>query len=620
MYSTKFILLLIAITLSGRAVNAADPAFDPSEFPCPDPKQSKAMCLQTTVKSAKQRTDWFRKLFFYSLRLLLFLDRGVLIEVFCISQIFLVIPANLATLNPPLPPQYSCDSQRQIFQSGFHNTCCSKDLDLKKFPKSVGLHLCDIFQLDLHDHLAKLDRGTFGIHHRPSIISVDSFNRSFSSLNCSTGSKPRLNSLLSGAINTQPPPPATPTSVNYSNLGSSATGPNHLLISTPDLMTCDSPPFFPASATLEPRPSLADRLSSKGKKKNPPFQLHSPDQLPFSSRPVSPRTKNILDGIGIENHNSRIDIENDLEITTGFGPCPAAETAPPRLRTSGLTFKPPHDQRSRSHTPPHQQRSQSSSCTQLDSRRRLSTSRPQRHSFTSSSTTSQACNLIIVRSHNPVFPLGSTSSALFTSSPSNLLIGPSSQKQTIHSPSQSHSSSECPSHSHSVFLKEHGDAKTLVGDHSDSGTKTKKLAVDPQSPRPIIVTNPRPDLNKLIKPLSSLHPTNQITPTPPSASPSDLPADSNTITPISAPSCMTTAPRTTKKTDRHSQVDTGFSKSDTTPLFFIDAPEERPGNVPWDYSEVCEAEDRLLFHCKTMGTSFLPTIEAVVDLGWKNVD
>ncbi|POW17562.1 hypothetical protein PSTT_00266 [Puccinia striiformis] len=117
MYSTKFILLLIAITLSGRAVNAADPAFDPSEFPCPDPKQSKAMCLQTTVKSAKQRTDWF------------------------------LIPANLATLNPPLPPQYSCDSQRQIFQSGFHNTCCSKDLDLKKFPKS--------------DHLAKLDRGTF---------------------------------------------------------------------------------------------------------------------------------------------------------------------------------------------------------------------------------------------------------------------------------------------------------------------------------------------------------------------------------------------------------------------------------------------------------------------------
>ncbi|KAI9612347.1 hypothetical protein KEM48_004209 [Puccinia striiformis f. sp. tritici PST-130] len=162
---------------------------------------------------------------------------------------------------------------------------------------------------------------SFGIHHRPSIISVDSFNRSFSSLNCSTGSKPRLNSLLSGAINTQPPPPATPTSVNYSNLGSLATGPNHLLISTPDLMTCDSPPFFPASATLEPRPSLADRLSSKGKK-NPPFQLHSPDQLPFSSRPVSPRTKNILDGIGIENHNSRIDIENDLEITTGFGPCP----------------------------------------------------------------------------------------------------------------------------------------------------------------------------------------------------------------------------------------------------------------------------------------------------------
>ncbi|KNF04474.1 hypothetical protein PSTG_02387 [Puccinia striiformis f. sp. tritici PST-78] len=426
---------------------------------------------------------------------------------------------------------------------------------------------------------------SFGIHHRPSIISVDSFNRSFSSLNCSTGSKPRLNSLLSGAINTQPPPPATPTSVNYSNLGSSATGPNHLLISTPDLMTCDSPPFFPASATLEPRPSLADRLSSKGKKKNPPFQLHSPDQLPFSSRPVSPRTKNILDGIGIENHNSRIDIENDLEITTGFGPCPAAETAPPPLRTSGLTFKPPHDQRSRSHTPPHQQRSQSSSCTQLDSRRRLSTSRPQRHSFTSSSTTSQACNLIIVRSHNPVFPLGSTSSALFTSSPSNLLIGPSSQKQTIHSSSQSHSSSECPSHSHSVFLKEHGDAKTLVGDHSDSGTKTKKLAVDPQSPRPIIVTNPRPDLNKLIKPLSSLHPTNQITPTPPSASPSDLPADSNTITPISAPSCMTTAPRTTKKTDRHSQVDTGFSKSDTTPLFFIDASGNTTSNLNSNHPE-----------------------------------
>ncbi|KAI9612346.1 hypothetical protein KEM48_004208 [Puccinia striiformis f. sp. tritici PST-130] len=48
---------------------------------------------------------------------------------------------------------------------------------------------------------------------------------------------------------------------------------------------------------------------------------------------------------------------------------------------------------------------------------------------------------------------------------------------------------------------------------------------------------------------------------------------------------MTTAPRTTKKTDRHSQVDTGFSKSDTTPLFFIDASGNTTSNLNSNHPE-----------------------------------
>ncbi|POV98707.1 hypothetical protein PSTT_14268 [Puccinia striiformis] len=117
MCSTKFILLLIAITLAGGAVHAAELALHTSEFPCPDPKKTKAMCLQTTAKSVKQMTDYW------------------------------LIPANLAALIPGSLPQYTCVLNRQGFQSGFHDTCCSKDLDLKKFPQS--------------DHLSKLDRETF---------------------------------------------------------------------------------------------------------------------------------------------------------------------------------------------------------------------------------------------------------------------------------------------------------------------------------------------------------------------------------------------------------------------------------------------------------------------------
>ncbi|KAI7951535.1 hypothetical protein MJO28_007219, partial [Puccinia striiformis f. sp. tritici] len=46
------------------------------------------------------------------------------------------------------------------------------------------------------------------------------------------------------------------------------------------------------------------------------------------------------------NHNSLIDIGNDLEIATGFGPSPMAYTSPPRQQTFGLTVKPPQHQQS----------------------------------------------------------------------------------------------------------------------------------------------------------------------------------------------------------------------------------------------------------------------------------
>ncbi|POV96216.1 hypothetical protein PSHT_15242, partial [Puccinia striiformis] len=120
----------------------------------PEAKQGNVPSDYSEVCEAEDRL-----VFHYKTMLLSFLDRGVLIEVFCISQIFLVIPANLATLNPPLPPKFSCNSKWQTFQGGFHNTCCSKDLDFRKFPQSVGFHSCDI--LSLEDHLATLDRGTF---------------------------------------------------------------------------------------------------------------------------------------------------------------------------------------------------------------------------------------------------------------------------------------------------------------------------------------------------------------------------------------------------------------------------------------------------------------------------
>ncbi|POW17563.1 hypothetical protein PSTT_00267, partial [Puccinia striiformis] len=93
MYSTKFLLVLIAMTLAARAVHAADPAFDPSTFPCPDQRKTRHK------------------------------------------------------LHPPSPPTFSCDENRQKFDGGFHNTCCSKDLDLKKLPQSGPF--------------GKLDRKTF---------------------------------------------------------------------------------------------------------------------------------------------------------------------------------------------------------------------------------------------------------------------------------------------------------------------------------------------------------------------------------------------------------------------------------------------------------------------------
>ncbi|KAI7942606.1 hypothetical protein MJO28_012633, partial [Puccinia striiformis f. sp. tritici] len=61
------------------------------------------------------------------------------------KKFYLVIPAS--KLHPPSPPTFSCDENRQKFDGGFHNTCCSKDLDLKKLPQSGPF--------------GKLDRKTF---------------------------------------------------------------------------------------------------------------------------------------------------------------------------------------------------------------------------------------------------------------------------------------------------------------------------------------------------------------------------------------------------------------------------------------------------------------------------
>ncbi|POV96285.1 hypothetical protein PSHT_15224 [Puccinia striiformis] len=68
------------------------------------------------------------------------------VKVLSISQI-LVQPAVMSDL-PSSPPMFTCDVARKKFQGGFHNTCCSKDLDLAKFtaPKAP---------------FAKLDRATF---------------------------------------------------------------------------------------------------------------------------------------------------------------------------------------------------------------------------------------------------------------------------------------------------------------------------------------------------------------------------------------------------------------------------------------------------------------------------
>ncbi|POV94120.1 hypothetical protein PSTT_17016 [Puccinia striiformis] len=57
----------------------------------------------------------------------------------------------------------------------------------------------------------------------------------------------------------------------------------------------------------------------------------------------------------LANHHSRIDIGNNLNVATGFGPSPIADTSPSSRRTSGSIVEPLPDQRSQSFTPPHQQ-------------------------------------------------------------------------------------------------------------------------------------------------------------------------------------------------------------------------------------------------------------------------
>ncbi|KAA1071408.1 hypothetical protein PGT21_006322 [Puccinia graminis f. sp. tritici] len=120
----KFFSVFIAIMLGGLTVEAldrsnTDPAFAPSDFPCVDKSQPQAVCLGTVVKKAKDRTIYY-----------------------------------LHSADNAPKDTFSCNELRNRFGGGFHNTCCSKDLDLSKFPQTIP-------QTEKKVTFAKLDPKTF---------------------------------------------------------------------------------------------------------------------------------------------------------------------------------------------------------------------------------------------------------------------------------------------------------------------------------------------------------------------------------------------------------------------------------------------------------------------------
>ncbi|KAA1071401.1 hypothetical protein PGT21_006039 [Puccinia graminis f. sp. tritici] len=93
------LLVLIAIMLVGQVVQAAQ---TDDVFRCQGDKPQDAapgVCLGTGIKDANKRVNYW------------------------------LISASEVTGG------FSCDPLRKEYDGGFHNVCCKKDLDLKKFTK-----------------------------------------------------------------------------------------------------------------------------------------------------------------------------------------------------------------------------------------------------------------------------------------------------------------------------------------------------------------------------------------------------------------------------------------------------------------------------------------------------
>ncbi|KNE88801.1 hypothetical protein PSTG_17764, partial [Puccinia striiformis f. sp. tritici PST-78] len=80
---------------------------------------------------------------------------------------------------------------------------------------------------------------------------------------------------------------ATPNSIIDDDLGSLATCPDRLVISTPDLMTCGLRPFSPASVVSDSSSSPTDSPSSRRQRKGPPSRFCSLDRSPLHGRTES---------------------------------------------------------------------------------------------------------------------------------------------------------------------------------------------------------------------------------------------------------------------------------------------------------------------------------------------
>ncbi|EFP75912.2 uncharacterized protein PGTG_01243 [Puccinia graminis f. sp. tritici CRL 75-36-700-3] len=118
MCSMRF-LVLIAIMLVGQVVQAAQ---TDDVFRCQGDKPQ-GVCLGTRIKDVKKRVDYW------------------------------VISARGVTGG------FSCDPKRKEYAGGFHNVCCKKELDLKKFTKVSFYPTCMFTILNFHHLESKLMKG-----------------------------------------------------------------------------------------------------------------------------------------------------------------------------------------------------------------------------------------------------------------------------------------------------------------------------------------------------------------------------------------------------------------------------------------------------------------------------